>query len=85
MLHAIQLCIAWSQQLSTMFPQVSVASVSNGSDANGDILENFARFERLNFDYQKAALMVRSELAQDDYDAAMKAFFKMAKSCKVCQ
>ncbi len=83
-LHAVDFHIAWSQKLPTMFPQGSEASVSNGSDASGDIWENFARFERLNLDYQKAALMVRNELDQSDYDAAMRTFFKMARSCKVC-
>ena len=83
-LHAIDFHIAWSQNLPAMFPQGSEASVSNGSDASGDIWENFERFEQVNLAYQKAALMVRGELEQGDYDAAMRTFFKMARSCKVC-
>ena len=83
-LHAVDFHVAWSQKLPTMFPRGSEASVSNGSDASSDIWEDFERFERLNLDYQKAALMIRSELDQGDYDAAMRTFFKMARSCKVC-
>ena len=73
-LHAVDFHIAWSRKLPAMFPQGSEASISNGSDASGDIWENFERFERLNLDYQKTALMVRSELDQGDYDAAMRNF-----------
>lgn len=83
-LHAVDFHVAWSQKLPTMFPRGSEASVSNGSDASSDIWEDFERFKRLNLDYQKAALMIRSELDQGDYDAAMRTFFKMARSCKVC-
>ena len=83
-LHAVDFHIAWSQKLPTLFPRGPEASVSNGSDASGDIWEDFERFERLNLDYKKAALMIRSELDQGDYDAAMRSFFKMARSCKVC-
>tara|TARA_B100000900_G_scaffold252123_1_gene214851 strand:- start:13 stop:468 length:456 start_codon:yes stop_codon:yes gene_type:complete len=83
-LHAVDFHIAWSQKLPTMFPRGSEASVSNGSDASSDIWEDFERFERLNLDYQNAALMIRSELDHGDYDAAMRTFFKMARSCKVC-
>ena len=83
-LHAVDFHIAWSRKLPAMFPQGSEASISNGSDASGDIWQNFEWFERLNLDYQKTALMVRSELDQVDYDAAMRNFFKMARSCKAC-
>ena len=83
-LHAVDFHIAWSRKLPAMFPQGSEASITNGSDASGDIWENFERFERLNLDYQKTALMVRSELDHGDYDAAMRNFFKMARSCKAC-
>ena len=83
-LRAVDFHIAWSRKLTAMFPQGSEASITNGSDASGDIWESFERFERLNLDYQKTALMVRSELDQGDYDAAMRNFFKMARSCKAC-
>ena len=49
-LHAVDFHIAWSRKLPAMFPQGSEASISNGSDASGDIWENFERFERLNLD-----------------------------------
>ena len=57
---------------------------ANSFELGSPSIRNFERFERLNLDYQKTALMVRSELDQGDYDAAMRNFFKMARSCKAC-
>ena len=83
-MRAVAFHIDWSQKLPTMFPLGTEASISNDSDASGDIWENFERFERFNLDYQSASLKVNKDLEQGDYKAAMSNFLKVARTCKGC-
>ena len=81
---AITFHISWSQKLESYFPIGSEASMSNESDASGDIWTNLEQFKRLNENYLDKSLKVKAKLDEKNLKGAKSAFSEMAKTCKAC-
>ena len=83
-LKSINFHTSWSDDLVSLFPEGSEASMSNDSDASGAIWLDFEGFQSFNKDYFKESLKVKTALERQNFNEAMGAFFKMAKTCKKC-
>lgn len=83
-LDAVSFHVDWSVKLPLYFPPESAASMTNDSDASGDIWEDFERFRRMNLDYMDSSSAVNSALDARNFKLASKNFKKLAKACKGC-
>ena len=85
--NAIQLLdfhIGWSEDMSSLFPLGSEATISNGSDASLDIWDNKTGFKNAIKQYNVASKNLRVSLQSADSNSINETFKNFVGTCKSC-